>query len=98
LGDEDLKNLDVAVHRVESSENESDLDGGKQCDVWVQAQGRNKGKGGVTLNLDCFHTGISSEDGSSVESSVPNTPGHVTPHNTPILSRRLLGGLNVFPQ
>jgi len=76
--------FDVAVHRVESSsegDTEMKRGGGK--------------KTAPVLNLDCFHTGISSDETSATDSS---SPLQVTPNNSPALTRRAAGGLNIFPQ
>jgi len=79
--------FDVAVHRVESS-SEGDE---------VQAPAAAGGKSTApVLNLDCFHTGISSDETSATDSG-PSSPLQLTPNNSPVLTRRA-GGLNIFPQ
>jgi len=75
--------FDVAVHRVESSSE------GDSMEV------RRGNKTAPVLNLDCFHTGISSDETSATDSS---SPLQVTPNNSPVLTRRTAGGLNIFPQ
>jgi len=88
---EGLKNLQVSVHSVESSDSEVEMQRRTQGE-WAQR------KGGVSLNLEYFHTGISSDEASSPDSSGSITPYHLTPHNTPTMVRKRLGGLNIFPQ
>lgn len=80
--------LGVTVHRVESSESE---------EFPLKKKWGSKAVAPRLAKIDCFHTGISSDEASSVDTSAPSTPGHNTPHNTPTLSRRLVQGLNIFP-
>jgi len=78
--------FDVAVHRVESS-SEGDE---------VTSSGK-KGLTAPVLNLDCFHTGISSDETSATDSDQSSPVQQLTPNNSPLLTRRA-GGLNIFPQ
>jgi len=78
--------FDVAVHRVESS-SEGDE---------VTSSGK-KGLTAPVLNLDCFHTGISSDETSTSDSGQSSPVQQLTPNNSPLLTRRA-GGLNIFPQ
>lgn len=76
--------FDVAVHRVESSSDGEVRSGGKSRTAPV-------------LNLDCFHTGISSDETSASDSGLSSPVQQITPNNSPMLTRRV-GGLNIFPQ
>jgi len=86
--EEHCSTFDVAVHRVESSSEGE----GKSQEVGL---GR---KTAPILNLECFHTGISSDEASTGD-SICSSPRHrhITPNNSPILTRRTPGGLNIFP-
>jgi len=81
--------FDVAVHRVESSSE------GDEVPASASASASGKSTAPV-LNLECFHTGISSDETSASDSG-PSSPQQLTPNNSPMLTRRA-AGLNIFPQ